>query len=272
MKAVKAATGLFLIAMLVICFEVFAGITILKNGHLLDGKVLSDDGDVLILGYRYGTLSVSNRFVERTVTAPEESEYGSQLFPPSNDEMYRLESMFFQVANPADLLKPKLSDKDKHTTLMRKFRTVHHSIETDGWELSLKLPASFEKSGDKDFLVFSSPGGKSCPTVCMAVVETLPVELAKQIELTEAVATAHLGGFAQVYSVTRQTVKNGTGECVLLGTYGPGNSQTITQTILRRTPSSTFVVCFFLPRAMYEEYRALFSACQDSIRLKETEK
>jgi hypothetical protein len=260
------------LAVLAVCLELLADMVVLKEGCLLGGRVLRDDGETLALGYRYGTLTLSKNFVERVVQVQHLSEYGRQLLPPTDGELLKLEEMVVQAASPADRPSRRPALAGRHAALTRRFRTGRHVLRKGGWELSLELPATFASSTKEDVLVLSSPGGRPGASICVAVVDTPPVGLAKQAELTEAAASSQLSGFSTVYTLTRQAPEDKVGECVLLGTCGPGNNPIITHTILRRTATHTFVLSFSLPRRLYEEYRPVFSICQDSIRLRQTGK
>lgn len=271
MRIGKVAAGLLLLTVLVVSLELYAGITVLKNGHLLDGKILHNDDTTLLLRYRYGTLTLSKTFVDRVIALSDDPGYGSQSLPPADEELYRLENLFLKTSDADSLVAQKPPDKEKEAEYFRKFKTLQQTLKKEKWELSLDIPAGFEKSGNKDLLIFQAPGDSPAACICISALETPPVGLFKQAELSETAAWAYLDKFSHVYSVARKSVKSENGECVILSTYGPG-SQMISQLVLHRTPDYTFVVSFFLPRKLYEEYRAVFYVCMDSIRLKETGK
>ncbi len=272
MRIRTIATATVFAAVTAVCFELFAGMVILKNSYRISGRVLKADDKVVVLGYRHGILAVSRKYVDRVMKVRDLSAYGRELDPPTNEELAALEDLFLKAPAPPAEGEPKRPGRGRQTAFTKDLRTTRHVLKGGNWEFSFDLPARWSKSETTGVLVFSDPQVKDGASVCAAILETPPVDLEEQARLTEAAAKAELDGFSTIYSVTRENLQEKTGECGQLGTCGPEANQIAAWTVLRRTGTHTLALTFFAPVRLYKQYKSVFSICRESLRVRETDK
>jgi len=259
---------MLIVALFAFTANVLAGIVVVKSGHRMQGRILSEDAWAVVVGYGDGWLKIPKRHVERVVKVQELSEYGKQGLAPSEGELLSMEESIIGASGFTGA--PRATRGQAFN--LAEMVTARHTLESTGQAFTFELPLNWTAKKTGNATVFVPPGEGPRPCVSALVLKTPGVKPEEQVELTEAAMRAELGGLKLIYARSRSTGQTGTHSCILVGTYGPQNSGIVAKTLLRRTPTHTLAITFFIPVQLYERYRSLPGACENGVEIGESGK
>ncbi len=266
MKSRALVTVLMLAALLTVAAELFADIVVLKSGHRIQGQIIGEDAEAVVIQYRDGWLKIPKRNTDRIVKVRELSEYGRQGFVPSEGELQRIEEAAIKTSGAG-----ATSAKGLERTLNPgELVTTRHTLKAGKQSFTFELPLSWTAGKAGDTTVYSLPGEEPRPCATASIIKTSGIRADEQTELAGAVMKTELGGFKLVYACLRTGDSDGEASCMVSGTYGAQNNEIIAKTVLHKTPEHTLAITFFIPVRLYDRYKQLPGACADSLEVKES--
>jgi hypothetical protein len=268
MRARAAIPGMLVFVLLALAANVLAGIVVLKTGYRIQGRILREDAQAVVVGYGDGWLKIPKLYVDRIVKVRELSEYGRQGLAPSEGELLSVEEAIIGPLASAEAAR----EGPGQALDLAEMVTARHALESGKLAFAFELPLSWTAKKAGNAAVFAPAGEGPRPCASAVVLETPGVKPEEQLELTEAAMKTELGGFRLIYACTRAAAPDGACFSILAGTYGPQNAGFVAKTVLRRTPTHTLAITFFIPVQLYSRYRSLPGACENGIEVRESGK